>query len=252
MKIKSRDVKLFLTGGIITWAIASGLVVFPLDQENRDLKLKNKQHTQINNDLMSKNMELISKNSEKSKKIMEKDEKIKQLEEKIKDFEFKSVSFNPNDITQPTSIKEKQLEILFKSNSTYENLIGLEKAFVDAEEKYGVNAIFLLSLVSQESNYAKSSRAISDNNLTGYAVYSNSSKGKAFTSKYESVLTTAKLLREDYLNTNGKYFKGVDIYSINDTYCKTPDDPYSWSRNIISIASTYIEKLNTINSQFNA
>ncbi|CEQ01711.1 S-layer protein [[Clostridium] sordellii] len=251
MKIKSRDVKLFLTGGIISWAITSGLVVFPLDQENRDLKLKNEQRTQINNDLMSKNKELIGKNSKKSKKLIEKDKKIEQLEEKIKDFEFKSVNFNPNDITQPTNIKAKQLEILFKSNSTYENLIGLEKAFVDAEEKYGVNAIFLLSLVSQESNYAKSSRAINNNNLTGYAVYSNDSEGRSFNSKYDSILSTARLLREDYLNENGKYFKGLDIYSVNSSYCVT-EDKYSWSRNIISIASTYIEKLNAINSQFNA
>lgn len=236
MKIKSRDVKLFLTGGIIAWAITSGLVVFPLDQENGDLKLKNKQHTQINNDLMDKNTELISKNSEKSKKLIEKDEKIKQLEEKIKDFEFKSVNFNPDDITQPTSIKEKQLEILFKSNSTYENLIGLEKAFVDAEEKYGVNAIFLLGIVGQESGFGKSRRAIEDNNLTGYAIYNNNSE-KQFDSKSEGITKTAKLLKENYIDKSLK-----DIYSIGSVYC--PND--EWAEPILEIMNIIVYDMNSL------
>lgn len=251
MKI-SRDIKVFLTGTVLATITIGGLVVAPLNKSIKELNLKNEYNIQVNNDLMNKNTKLIKKNSKKSKDLIKKDEKIKQLQEKLKEFEFKPVKFNPNDVTQLTSIKEKQLEILFKSNSTYENLIGLERAFVDAESKYGVNAIFLLSLISEESDYARSNRAINNNNLSGYAVYSNISEGKSFSSKYESVLTTAKLLREDYLNTDGEYFKGVDIYSINDSYCKTPKDTYSWSKNIISIASTYIKELNMINSQFNA
>lgn len=245
MKIKSRDIKVFLTGGILSCVVIGGVWFIPLSKNINELQLKNEQNIQINNDLMDKNTELINKNNKKSKELIKKNKKIMQLEEKIKNFEFKSVNFNPNDVTQLTDIKPRQLEILFKSNSTYKNLIGLEQAFVDAEKQYGVNAIFLLGIVSQESGFASSRRAVEENNLTGYAIYQNSSK-KAFNSQYESVMATAKLLRDNYIE--GRNIK--DIENINEIYC--PNDNYKWSNNIQRIIQVYLDELEGINSRFNA
>lgn len=172
-------------------------------------------------------------------------QKNKELEYKIDDISFKTVSFNPNDVTSPSHIGSKQLEIVFNSNDRYNALKGLEQSFIDAERQYGVNAIFLLGIVSQESSYGTSNRAINDNNLAGIEVYSNLSKGKLFNSKSECVFHIAKLLSKDYLN-NGKYYKGKDIYSINDTYCVTPHDKYEWSKNIINISNKYVDEINNI------
>lgn len=235
MKI-SRDIKVFLMGTVFTTITIGGLVVTPLNKSIEELNLKNEHSIQVNNDLMNKNTKLIKKNSKKSKELIKKDEEIKQLQEKLKEFEFKSVKFNPNDVTQLTSIKEKQLKILFKSNSTYENLIGLEQAFVDAENKYGVNAIFLLGIVGQESGFGKSRRAIEDNNLTGYAIYNNNS-GKQFDSKSEGITKTAKLLKENYIDKSLK-----DIYSIGSVYC--PND--EWAEPILEIMNIIVYDMNSL------
>lgn len=245
MKIKSRDIKVFLTGGILSCVVIGGVWFIPLRKSINELQLKNEQNIQINNDLMDKNTELINKNNKKSKELVKKNEKIIQLEEKIKDFEFKSVNFDPNDVTKLTNVKPRQLEILFKSNSTYKNLIGLEKAFVDAEKQYGVNAMFLLGIVSQESGFASSRRAVEENNLTGYAIYQNNSR-KAFNSQYESVMATARLLKDNYIGERNI----KDIKSINEVYC--PNDDYKWSNSIHGIIKTYISELEVINSRFNA
>lgn len=245
MKIKSRDIKVFLTGGILSCVVIGGVWFIPLSKTISELQLKNEQNIQINNDLMDKNTELINKNNKKSKELVKKNEKIIQLEEKIKDFEFKSVNFDPNDVTKLTNVKPRQLEILFKSNSTYKNLIGLEKAFVDAEKQYGVNAMFLLGIVSQESGFASSRRAVEENNLTGYAIYQNNSR-KTFNSQYESVMTTARLLKDNYIGERNI----KDIKNINEVYC--PNDNYKWSNSIHGIIKTYISELEVINSRFNA
>lgn len=232
-------------GVAATSIIIFGLTIIPLHKENKELNSKINRINKMNDDLIKENTQLIDKNGKKSLEINKKDVEIKELEEKLKDFEFKSINFNSNDVTQLTSIKKKQLEILFKSNSTYKNLIGLEKAFVDAESTYGINAMFLLGIISQESGFATSRRSMEDNNLTGYSVYSNSSKGKVFGSKYESIMSTAKLLKEEYVI--GRNIK--DIKSINEVYC--PDDDYKWSNDIQNIISTYRSELEAINSRFN-
>lgn len=170
----------------------------------------------------------------------------KKLSYQINDISFKKVVFNPDDLTQKSNVGQKQLELIFKNNEKYNGMIGLESSFINAEREFGVNAIFLMSLVSQESSYATSSRALSSNNLTGYAVYSNSSKGATFSSKQESIMKTAELLSRDYLSKDGKHYKGRDIWNVNKTYCKTPNEPFSWSKGIINIAHTYVAKINSL------
>lgn len=59
-------------------------------------------------------------------------------------------------------------------DSTGSKIIASASAFVEAEKKYGVNAFFMAGIVALESGFATSRRAIEDNNLTGYEVYSDS------------------------------------------------------------------------------
>src|SRR3712207_8956731 len=82
---------------------------------------------------------------------------------------------------------------------------GLEYAFLEAEHKYKVNALFLVGLVATESNWGGSSRANRSNNLTGYSVYSASSRGASFNSKGDCILRTASLLDTEYLSPSGLY-----------------------------------------------
>lgn len=112
-------------------------------------------------------------------------------------------------------------------------LSGLEQAFIDAENIYGINALFLIGICAEESGWGTSKRAIEDNNLTGYAVYNNFSRGAIPDSKQQSILDTAKLLREDYID------KGLlSIDQINEKYAAND----LWSDNIVSIANGLVIK----------
>lgn len=237
-----------LNQGILVTLIGGTLIVaaITIDKTSRYI-------TSLENDINSRNVTIqeITKEIEditlKNKELLTKNEQLleenKQLQEELDDLMFKEVIFNKNDVTIPSNVSVKQLEILFRTNNRYNALIGLEEAFVKVEREYGVNAIFVLGIVSQESLYGRSRRAIEDNNLVGYEIYHNGSV-KKFSSKEESIMAVGRLLSKDYLN-GGKYYKGEDIFSINDTYCIT-EDKYEWSNNIISITNKYISEINDL------
>lgn len=82
-----------------------------------------------------------------------------------------------------------------------------------------------------------SSRAINDNNLTGYAVYEDTSEGETFTSKERCIMETAKLLKTQYLDSTGAYFYGLSIYDVNNKYSQKNGEPnLEWNTTINNIA----------------
>lgn len=122
-------------------------------------------------------------------------------------------------------------------------LEGLGKWYLEAEKKYGVNAIFLVALTAQESSWGNSNRARTQNNLSGFAVYSDDAAGVTFTSKGESIMKTAKLIGEKYINSNGEYYNGASVRAVNIKYC--PNDGWHWSQNITQIAYDLVRKINS-------
>lgn len=140
-----------------------------------------------------------------------------------------SPKFKPDDLTYKSNLTYDQLYAILKGS----NLEDLTDAFIDAEKEYGVNALGLAGLVAVESGWNSSDRSEYQNNLTGYAVYSDSSEGKYFESKYDCVMHTAKLLKEDYLNPKGQWHTGYSIDSVNTNYSSDDD----WSSKITTIAS---------------
>ena len=152
--------------------------------------------------------------------------------------EIKPVSFNSNNLWE-------------KSNATVNDMTvalfgtGLEEvayAYVKAEKEWGVIAIFVASLTAEESGWGRSNRAINQNNLSGYAVYSAGASGRSFSSKEESIMETAKLICQQYLKPTGAYYNGISIYDVNIKYC--PNDGGTWSKNISSIAYSLVSKIN--------
>lgn len=122
-------------------------------------------------------------------------------------------------------------------------LEGLGSWYLKAEQTYGVNAIFLMALTAQESAWGRSNRAITQNNLSGFEVYSAGAEGASFGSKGESIMATAELIGEKYINPNGEYYNGVSVASVNIRYC--PDDGGHWSSNITQIAYDLVDKINS-------
>lgn len=136
--------------------------------------------------------------------------------------------------------------VLTPSNVTAEELssgllYGLKRyagCFVEMEEKYGINAIFLASVAALESGWCRTDIALNNNNLFGYK-NSNGNGFRYFSTKEESITTVAKHLRENYLTEGGTYFNGLSVADINIKYCEQS----SWTGKVNSIASGIIDRI---------
>lgn len=95
-------------------------------------------------------------------------------EEEVKNF----VLTVDSDLTVPSNITAEEAEKMLEK---YPKLHGLGEAFVKAEKKKGVNALYMLGLACLESNYGRSNFAVERNNLYGWCAYdSNPRKSKLF------------------------------------------------------------------------
>ncbi len=105
------------------------------------------------------------------------------------------------------------------------NLEGLGASFVNAEQKYGVNAWFLTGLAIHESGYGSSKIATDKNNVFGFQAYDASpyESARTFASKEEGVDVVAKYLSEAYLTPGGTYYNGVSIDNIGKRYATDPN-----------------------------
>lgn len=146
------------------------------------------------------------------------------------------IFFDENNVLTKSNVSLKDLALILRDTG----LEGLEEYYLLSEESLGINALFLAALTAHESAWGESERCIEQNNLSGYAVYSPSSKGRSFKSKGESILETAKLLKENYLTNGASYFKGYSVKDINSSYC--PSD-YTWSKSIIEISKNFVNEI---------
>lgn len=144
-----------------------------------------------------------------------------------------SVTFDPYDLTKPSNLTGDEMYDLLKDTG----LKDVAYTYIQAEKRYGVNAFVLAGLSALESSWGTSSRAVNDNNLTGYNIKSNSDY-YSFSSRSESLLATAKLLGESYLSPSGKYYSGTSIWDVNNKYCPptTTDACKGWADKISNIS----------------
>ena len=153
------------------------------------------------------------------------------------------VSFNEHDVTKVSGTTLSHMQRALKNTELYDDA----KSFVKAEGKYGINAYFVAAICANESSWGESNRARNQNNLSGYAVYTNSAKGATFESREESIMATAKLLKETYLTPGAQNFNGYSIVDVNKKYCFLQDQKtidYNWSSQVTAIASDLVYKAN--------
>lgn len=209
-----------------------------LNQKNKTIEKLEELNKDKDKKIKNANIELKEKEKiieEKGKVIEEKNQSINNLKKELYN---SKVSYCPTDLRKKSGATADGLNQALKGTG----LEGLGYSYIYAEKIYGVNAIFLVSLTAEESGWGTSRRARYDNNLSGYAVYTATSRGVNFRSKSESIMKTAKLIGNEYLKTNGKHYNGVSIYDVNKKYCTTGGT--SWSSNINSIANKILKQLN--------
>lgn len=130
------------------------------------------------------------------------------------------------DLREPTGFTAKDLEMI-----TRKGLVGCEEAFVKAEETYGVNSIFLMSIASLESAYG--TMMFRPNNMFGYG-------RSGFSSKQEGIMTVAKGLGTRYLPPGGSLYGGSPtLKGVNKRYAANPQ----WYYKVGKYMQGYYEEL---------
>jgi len=126
------------------------------------------------------------------------------------------------------------------------------RMFYDAEQKYGINGVFLASIAIHESGWGRSAIAVNKLNLFGFGAYDDS--------PYESALTfdsyasgtdaVAAWLMSNYLNppgtilktgdvANGRYYNGPNVSGVNVKYASDP----AWCTGVFSTMQSLYSEL---------
>lgn len=121
------------------------------------------------------------------------------------------------DLTTPSGLSSEELAAGLRGE-----LVNLAGEFIAAEQKYGVNAVFLASVAALESGWGKS--CFRPNNIFGWS-------GKDFVTKAECIDFVASKIAEHYLSENGKYYNGKTVSGVN--VCYNGSD--FWARKVTEI-----------------
>lgn len=117
------------------------------------------------------------------------------------------------DIMQPSNMSSDDLvNALGESRS---GLIPYADAIIEAEQVYGLNALYLAATLGYESGWGRYESGI--NNIAGWK--DEYGGWKNFNSEYECIMTVANGLVNDFVVTQGSL-----LTNIVDRYC--PDDGY--------------------------
>lgn len=140
------------------------------------------------------------------------------------------------DLRKPSGLSDVQAEQLLKGTG----LEGLGKAFVTAEQKYKVNAYYLIAHAAWESGWGKSRISREKNNLFGYMAYDRSPYESAhgFKTKADSIDRVASFVSKQYLNEEGRYYHGSDLRGMNVRYATDKN----WKNGIAKVMLSLAKK----------
>ena len=150
-------------------------------------------------------------------------------EEKLKSYSLSDI-YNM-DVSKPSGVTAKELSYITK-----QNLVGLEEAFVKAEEDYGVNCLFLVAIASMES--ANGTICFKPNNMFGYG-------SSGYSSKAECIDDVANGLANNYLKKGASLYNGKTISDVNKRYASSSTWDDKVARNMYNYYSIISEKRNS-------
>ena len=145
------------------------------------------------------------------------------------------------DLTQTTGVsREDFCKLLADFQYDYAGFYKKNAGLIwDLSQEYQVNEIFMCGVFALESYYGSDKRHITSHN------YGSIMNGKGKLVKYatdeEGIEANFKLFSNCYLKSDGKYYKGVTLNAISNTYCPpTPDCP-SWADKVYACMKYFIE-----------
>ena len=150
-------------------------------------------------------------------------------------------SFLYKNLREPSNYSAAELDKLYSMMNLQDSpLAGKGATFKEAEERYGVNALYLMAHSALESSWGRGQIARDKNNFFGISAYDNSPylSAKSFDDVDKGILGAAKWIRENYIDY-GRDHLGNKATGMNVRYAS---DPY-WGEKIASIMMTINSKL---------
>ena len=141
-----------------------------------------------------------------------------------------------SDLRVASNVTPEEIDLMLEGTKLH----GLGSAFVEAEQKYGVNALYMMGLACLESGFGNSAFAQKRNNLYGWnAVDSNPNNASTFKNKKEATLYVASKLQSNYLTEGGVYYEGYSPRAVDVHYCTDK----AHADKIVNIVNNLLQKL---------
>ncbi len=107
--------------------------------------------------------------------------------------------------------------VQIRPDSPFNNLGG---SFIQAQQTWGMNALYLMAHAALESAWGTSKIAKDKNNLFGFMAYDDDPYGHAatFRSMHESILYCGAYIRRSYLSEGGRWFRAPNLEGMNYYY----------------------------------
>ncbi|EMA6344658.1 S-layer homology domain-containing protein [Bacillus cytotoxicus] len=143
----------------------------------------------------------------------------KKLEENTK-HNITAKSYVELDLTLASNITGKEIDNFIAKYHPDSPLVGHGQDFIEAQNNYGVNALYLAAHAILESGYGKSEIAYRKHNLFGLRAYDWDPFGNAkYLQSYgESIAYNANYVRARYLEKTGMYYNGPTLTGMNVKY----------------------------------
>lgn len=147
------------------------------------------------------------------------------------------------DLTAPSGLTLSDYKTILGYNASDKNSIFADnyEAFYNAEQKYGVNGIFIAAIGIHESAWGNSYLAKEKNNLFGYRAYDRDPINSAqdFDSYVDAINVVAEALSKNYLTPTGSYYNGTTVEAVNKKYASDK----AWHEKVFSYMELLYDKL---------
>lgn len=147
------------------------------------------------------------------------------------------------DLTEPTGLTLSDYKTMLGYNKSDKNSIFADNVeyFYNAEQKYGVNGIFIASVGIHESGWGTSYLAKEKKNLFGYKAYDRDPINSAqdFESYEDAINTVAQALSKNYLTPSGSFYYGKTMEAVNTKYASDS----GWHEKVYSYMEYLYDKL---------
>ncbi|WP_256243039.1 SH3 domain-containing protein [Bacillus sp. V3B] len=125
------------------------------------------------------------------------------------DVSTEKVGYLELDLRKPANISAKDIEDFFdRKGHSNSQLKKHSQSFINVQNKYGVNAVYLVAHAIWETGWAGSNLFTYKNNLYGYGAYDVApfTMGYYFDSIEESINAVAYMVKKNYLIPGGSYY----------------------------------------------